>query len=381
MNNVALRTPRSYRIACAFFFFISGFGYSSWASRIPSIKQQLHLNESQLGAVLFALPIGLMATMPLTGWLLRKFSSRSIMMIGAVFFNIVVCLPGFTAYLWQLAIVLLLFGSARNLFNLSVNAQGVGVQRLYPQSIMTTFHAVWSLAGFAGAAFGYFMVKANIAPSYHLLGISIAMLALSLYAFPKTLYEEPSREKKPLFSLPDKTLIKFSFITFASMACENTMYDWSGIYFQNAVHSTKSASTAAFVIYMVAMTTGRLLGDKLVTKYGIKTLLHYSGLCILIGFLLAVVFPFNVAACVGFIFIGLGVSCIVPLVFNLAGRSQTMSSASALAAVSTIGYFGFLIVPPFVGFVAQAAGLRWSFGIIAMLGGLVVWLVRGIKEE
>jgi MFS family permease len=381
VNDAAVRTPRSYRIACAFFFFISGFGYSSWASRIPSIKQQLHLNEAQLGAVLFALPIGLMATMPLTGWLLRKFSSRSIMMIGAVFYNLVICLPGFTGYLWQLALVLLMFGSARNLLNIATNAQGVEVQALHSKSIMTSFHGIWSLAGFSGAALGYFMVKFNVAPGYHLLGVSIVLLILSIYAYPKNLHQEPSREVKPLFSLPDKTLMRFAFITFASMACENTMYDWSSIYFQNAIHGSKAAATAAFVIYMVAMTTGRFLGDKMVTRYGINRLLNYSGICIFIGLMLAVLFPYEVTVDLGFIFVGFGVCCIVPLVYSLAGRSKTMSSATALASVSTIGYLGFLIVPPFVGFVAQLAGLRWSFGAIALLGGMVVWLVRGIKEE
>ena len=144
-------TPKGYRVANTVFFFVSGFGYSSWASRIPDIKNQLNLTEAQFGAVLFAFPIGLMFTMPITGKLLNKYTSRFCMVLGAVMFNIMLSLPGFASYVWQLIIILLIFGASRNIFNLSINAQSLEVQKLYPKSIMTRFHAVWSLAGFAGA--------------------------------------------------------------------------------------------------------------------------------------------------------------------------------------------------------------------------------------
>jgi MFS family permease len=142
-----------------------------------------------------------------------------------------------------------------------------------------------------------------------------------------------------------------------------------------------STATAAFVAYMVAMTTGRFVGDKLVVCTGIKALLNYSGWLIFCGLMLAVLLPYPITAGAGFMLVGLGVSCVVPLVFSIAGKSATLSSGAAIASISTIGYFGFLLVPPLVGYVAQAAGLRWSFGIIAMLGGLIVWMVSKIKEE
>lgn len=380
---VALKSPSKLRIATTVFFFMSGFGYSSWASRIPSIQQQLHLNEAQLGAVLFASPIGLMLTMPVTSWLLGRINSRKILIFGAVSFNLILSLPGFATKTWHLAAALFCFGSTRNLMNLSVNSQAVGVQRMYDTSIMTTFHGVWSLAGFAGAGLGYFMVTYNIAPGYHLFAVSIALLILAFYFYSDTLNQEPEthQNKKPVFSLPDKHLMKFAVICFACMSCENTMYDWSSIYFQKAVHMPKSGATAAFVIYMICMTIGRFAGDKLVTRLGIKTLLKCSGWLIFAGLLLAVLLPCPVTAGAGFAMVGLGVSCIVPLVFSMAGKSKTMSSGQALASISTIGYLGFLMVPPLVGFVAQAVNLRWSFAIIALLGGVIILMVSAIKED
>jgi MFS family permease len=368
---------RRTRIMVTIFFFISGFGFSTWASRIPTIQQQLHLNEAQLGAVLFALPIGLMVTVPITGMLLSRRDSRRIMLIGAIFFNIMLCMIGFVHQSWQLVIALLCFGSSRNLMNISVNAQSIGVQARYDRSIIAIFHAVWSLAGFAGAAVGSMMVSLSISPAWHFLIIGVLLTALSLYAYPGTLPQQPEvRERRPLFVLPDKTLVKYGLISFASMACEGTMFDWSGIYFRKAVHTSGKIATLGFVAYMTAMTLGRLTGDRLANRFGIRTMLTYSGMLIGAGLLLATTLPFPLTAALGFILTGFGVSCVIPMVFSMAGRASNMTSGSAIAGVSTVGYLGFLIVPPLVGSVAQLAGLRSAFGMMAGFGLLITILVR-----
>lgn len=381
-NHLTQRSPKQLYIANAVFFFISGFGYASWASRIPSIQRQLHLNDAQLGGILFAMPIGLILTLPVTGRLLSKFSSRSVMLFGSLFFSIVLGLIGLTANVLQLVLVLFCFGISRNLFNISTNAQAVGVQSLYSRSIMASLHGIWSLAGFGGAAVGYFMLYYNIATTWHLVGVSVAMVIFTLWFISGTIYQEPvAYARKKMFVLPEKSLITFALICFACMACENTMYDWSGIYFEKVIHLSKTNATEGFVVYMIAMTMGRFLGDATVNRFGIKTVLKFSGILILCGLLLSVLFPYQIIAMVGFIMVGFGVSCIVPMIFQMAGKSTTMSSGVALASISSIGYLGFLIVPPFIGFIAQVAGLRWSFGIISALGALIVGLVYKIKDD
>lgn len=374
--------PRiKHRTAALVYFFLSGFGYSTWASRIPTIQQQLHINEAQLGTALLAAPIGVVVTVPFTSNLLNKYSSKSIMIFGAIFYNIVLAMLSLTTQLWQLWVVLFCFGSSRNLLNLSMNAQGVEVQRLYDRSIITSFHAVWSMAGFAGAAVGYLFVLSGLPVQVHFISISILLIILSVAFYPTTYYtRQHVPQRKKLFVWPDKHLIIFALIAFASMACENTMYDWSGIYFRKAVLSTKETATAAFVLYMVCMTTGRFFGDKIVPKFGVITILRYSGIFIFSGLLLSSLLPYTITAGIGFILTGFGVSCIIPLVFNLAGKSATMSSGTAIASVSTISYFGFLAIPPGVGFVAQAIGLRWSFGIMALFGAAIILLVSFIKQ-
>ncbi|MFT3937014.1 MAG: MFS transporter [Chitinophagaceae bacterium] len=383
MDGVSLKakTPEQLRLVTSIYFFISGFGYSTWASRIPSIQQNLHLNEAQLGAILLAMPVGLVLTIPITGRLLGHFESRVIMIVGAIVFNLLLGLPGFLVNTLQLTLVLLCFGSARNLMNLSLNTQAVDVQALFSRSILTTMHGIWSLAGFAGAGLGYLMVLFGVHTRWHLLSVSIALVATACICYPYTLEKKPvPQPNKPVFSLPDKDMMKFALICFGVMACENIMYDWSGIYFMKVIHSSKAASIGAYVIYMVMMTIGRFVGDRLVGRIGIKTLLTYSGWFVFCGLMLAVLLPYQIIAGIGFALVGLGVSCVVPLVFSIAGKVKGANTGQSLAAVSTIGYLGFLLVPPMVGFIAQATNLRWSFAVIALMSSIIIFNVAKLPN-
>jgi len=303
------------------------------------------------------------------------------MLIGALAFNLMLGLLGFTSEYWQFILILFFFGSSRNILNLSINTQSVSVQKFYTKSIITTFHGIWSFAGLSGSVFSLVMAYFKVPPTWHLLVVSITLCIIAFLAWPNTLHEKPEPpERKPIFSLPDKELLKFALICFSSMACENVMYDWSGIYIFKAVHATKVVATAAFVVFMIAVTTGRFAGDHIVNRKGIKMVLQYSGVLIVSGFTVAIAFPYVIPTIVGYGLVGLGVSCMVPLVFGVAAKSKSMSGGPAIAAVSTVGYLGFLLVPPLVGFVAQAANLRWAFSLIATLGLLIVWMTSKIEE-
>ncbi len=368
------------RRANAVYFFISGFGYSSWTSRIPGIKESLKLNDAHFGTLLFMMPVGLILTMPFTGKLLDHFKSRTIMLIGAMVYNGVLACIGFCGYTWMLGIALFFFGSSRNMMNLSMNAQAIGVQALYNRSIMSSFHAVWSMAGFAGAAFGYLMVTLNIIPAWHLLGVSLLLTALTLYYYKDALDQRPDHSvKRSIFTLPPRSMLIFSLICFTSMACENTMYDWSGIYIRQVLHGSKAIATIAFVIYMVAMTSGRLAGDRLADKFGIQRVLAASGILIFSGFAITVLSPYIALTLIGYLLTGFGVSCVVPFVFSLAGKIPMSNPGAALASISSLGYLGFLLVPPMIGYVAQASSLRISFAIIAVMGLFMIRLSTRIK--
>ncbi|HWB25360.1 MAG TPA: MFS transporter [Chitinophagaceae bacterium] len=379
--NVSLSiNTRAYRVAVGTFFFIAGLTFASWASRIPDIKNALHLNDAALGAVLFALPVGQMVSLPLSGWLISRFGSRQLVISAAILYPLTLVLLALTSSAWQLICGLFFFGLWANLVNIAMNTQAVGVEKLYGRSIMASFHGLWSLAGFTGAAIGSLFVTAGIPPLVHFAIICVLTAILSVPAYKYTLPNEYDvKSKQPLFVKPGKDILLLGLIAFCCMLCEGAMADWSGVYFQKVIN-TKTFVTIGYVAFTATMAGGRFVGDKLVTRFGVKSILQFSGIFIAGGLLTVVLFPYTVTATIGCFMIGAGVSCVVPMVFALAGRSSKTSPGIALAAVSSISFLGFLLGPPLIGFIAQASNLRWSFSVVALLGLGTTILSRRIKE-
>jgi MFS family permease len=360
---------KNYRIAVSSLFFLSGLCFSSWAARIPSIQQELRLTDAGLGTVLFALPIGLMVSLPLAGWLVARFGSRIIVTSAAILYSCTLPFIGFAQQTWQLMSVLFMFGLAGNLLNIAMNTQGVGVETIYKRSIMASLHGIWSLAGFTGAAVGTFMISRQISPYFHFLIISGVALTIVLCAWSYTLTADANTNiDQPIFAKPDKSLLNLGIIAFCCMICEGAMFDWSGVYFQKVVKARDAWIGAGYTAFMSTMAAGRFIADWMVTRFGIKKILQVSGVVIATGLLTAILFPQIGTSMAGFILVGAGVSSVVPLVYSAAGKAKKVSPGVALAAVSTIGYLGFLIGPPIIGFIAEASSLRISFVLIALLG-------------
>ena len=381
MNVSISFNSRIYRIAVSIFFFISGIVGSSWASRIPDIKNKLQLSEAALGGVLFALPVGQVISMPLSGWLISRFGSRQLLIAASIFFPLTLIMIPFAATTWQLVIVLLFFGLWANLLNISMNTQAVTIESMYGRSIMASFHGLWSLAGFCGAAIGNLLVSNSVSPLIHfsIIGVIVSVLIISSYKYTLPNVANASSAKPKLFVKPDKSVLLLGLIGFCCMICEGSMADWSGIYFQNIVHSPEKFITLGYVSFMATMATGRFLGDWMITKFGVKKILQFSGALIAAGLATMILFPALITAITGCLLVGVGVSCVVPMVYGLAGKSKTMSPEFALAAVSTISFLGFLLGPPMIGFIAQLSNLRWSFALIAVLGFGTTLLARRLK--
>lgn len=378
MNSIA-HQPRTYRFAVAAFFFIAGICFASWASRIPDISRALNLHEGALGAVLFALPIGSMCSLPLSGWLVSKLGSRKVATLsGLIYPTILICL-GFCNTVPLIITTLFFFGLFGNMMNISVNTQAVGVEKLYNRSIMATFHGVWSLAGFTGAAVGTILISQGFDPYQHFIGIASVMMCMALFSQKYILPKDTQHPDQPIFAKPDANLLKLGLIAFCCMAAEGTMFDWSGIYFQKIIQVPKNLTTLGYAAFMSTMAGGRFLGDRLVTQFGKKFILQMSGIVIATGLLTAVILPYLIPATIGFLLVGIGVSSVVPLVYSQAGKSTTMNAGMALAAVSSIGFLGFLIGPPLIGFIAELLGLQWSFSLIALLGFGTTLLARITK--
>ncbi len=373
-------SKRAHRWAVATFFFMAGLCFASWASRIPDIKLKMHLNDAALGGVLLALPVGSMITLLFSGWVISRYGSKRVVSFAAVCYPIILVFMGAAENLYQLVPAVFLFGMIGNLCNISINTQAVGVEKLYNRSIMANFHGIWSLAGFTGAAIGTFLISKELSPFIHFSIIAAISALVILYMQKFAIEKDAVHTGSSFFVKPDKMLIQLGVIAFSCMICEGTMFDWSGVYFQNVVKAPKEYTTLGYAAFMGTMAGGRFIGDRLVNAFGKQRILQFSGLIIASGLLLAVILPGIITATIGFLLVGLGVSSVIPLVYSTAGKSTTLSPGLALTAVSSIGFVGFLLGPPMIGFIAEAFSLRWSFTLIAFLGLGTTFLATKIKS-
>jgi MFS family permease len=360
-------SKRTLRIAVGAMFFMTGLCFASWASRIATIQQNLNLSDAALGGVLFAMPVGLMCSLPFSGWIITKIGSRKLLIGALIVYSGCLVTLGLAQNTLQLIICLLLFGFASNAVNISVNTQAVAAEKLYQKPILASFHGIWSLAGFTGAGIGTFMIGKNIIPFYH-FGIVFILIIATIALVSGYLKNDKVTSSGPAFVMPDSSLIKLGVIAFCSLICEGAMFDWSVIYFKKVVLAHGAWMGAGYTAFMLTMASGRFVADWFAHRFGLKRTLQISGVLTATGLLVAVIFPYLITALAGFLLVGFGVSSVVPLVYSAAGRSKTMSPGVALAAVSTIGFMGFLIGPPVIGFIAGLASLRASFTLIAAMG-------------
>ena len=381
LGALPLPPRRIHRIAVSSYFFLTGLCFFSWDSRIPDIKAKLNLNIAGTGAVLMSLPVGSMVSLPLAGWLVARIGSRPVAIAAGLLYAVVLPLLGSVTQIWQLVACLFLFGMGGNLLNISINTQAIGTETLYGRTIMASYHGLWSLAGFAGASLANMFMGFGWLPWQHFLVISGMALLIVLFASGRLLDTGAGQRGQPIFVKPDRSLVNLGIIAFCSMICEGSMFDWSNLYWQHVVLPPKFMMGFGLTAFSFTMAGGRFVGDSLATRWGIRRMLQISGALTAGGLLLAIVFPFLLPALAGFLFVGAGVSSVVPLVYSAAGRSKVMSPGVALAAVSTIGYLGFLIGPPFIGFIAQVSSLRVSLGLIAVLGSLIVVMAGRTKFD
>jgi len=369
------------RLAVSLFYFSQGLAFSSWASRIPTIKQSLGISEGQLGTLLLLMPIGQLCTMALSGRLVAKYGSRKVLRIVVLIYPAILCCIGMAQNFYQLAAALFFFGVIGNMCNISVNTQGVEVEKVYGKSIMSSFHGAWSIAGFTGALIGLLMMNLNINTFYHFL-IVYALIVLNWFINNQYILSSVTvkqTEKKSLFSKPESTLIQLGVIGFLSMATEGAMFDWSGVYFQDIVKAPENLVVVGYASFMVMMATGRFIGDYFISKYGKQRIMQVSGLLMSSGLLISVFFPNFFICVIAFMMVGLGVACNVPTVYSVAGKSTKVNAGVALATVSSVSFLGFLMGPPLIGYIAELFDLRYSYAVFACFGLIMIVMVGRMK--
>lgn len=390
------------RFAVFTFFIAQGLCFASWASRLPDIKANFGISDfSHFGYLLTLIPIGKFVAIPLVGFLLPRFKSKITAQISLIGFIITLFLVGFTAEvtnggLFLLGILLFLFGMFWNMTDISLNTQAIEVERMYGKPIIAMFHASWSIAACVGALVGFVMINLNIEPFYHFT-IMTAITLIFIVSNRKYLQEPDDIEKKQdniihpeikskRFKLPELILIQLGIIWLLALIVENTMFEWSDIYFQSVIKAPK-ALQIGFLVFMIMMSVGRMLTNAAYRIWSKSRVLEIAGTLIFIGFFTSALLINYVDGLtakvivnsIGFMLIGLGISCIVPTLYSIVGEKATIPVGTALTIMSSISFVGPLIAPSLVGFVSKYWSMEYAYMLIGLFGAFIVLIVMCSK--
>lgn len=376
-----LTKPLVHRIAISAFFFCCGCVFATWAARIPSIKEKFHLNEAQLGGILFMLPFGSLVALPFAGWAVLQFGSRFMTYLSAILYVSLLLAIGYSPTVFMVSLSLFFFGFWGDVLNIAMNTQALLVQQeMYTKPLMSSFHGMWSLGAMTGALLGGILMKAGLNTGQHFWSALAVIGSIStFFLFYLIKKDIPKSSEQKLFAWPDKALLLLGAICFCCALCEGAMADWSSLYYKQVINDVNRVSTTGYTSFAFMMAFGRMIGDRLTSRLGYRGILMTDSVLIAVGLAVAISFQQPVMVIIGFGLVGFGVATIIPIVYSLSGRTKTMATSAALAAVSTVGFTGFLVGPPIIGFIAHETGLRWALGLVLILGLVIMVLARKVK--
>jgi MFS family permease len=358
------------RVSLSVFFFLLGFGFASWASRIPSIKANFDFNEAELGNLLLTMPISSMIGLPISGWLVSRFDSRVPLFASFLIFALSLMGIGYASQLFHLVIAVAVFSFCMRIANITVNTQSLALQKQRSKKIIGSFHGLWSLGGLSGALFSTVMVKFQVPMQEHFFYVTVFSLLLALIAFPFLLKKDKSEiGNRLVLGRPDKYILYLGLMIFFAALCEGGMFDWSGVYFKEVVG--ENIFTLGYLMFMAFMAFSRFYSDRLIDRIGMRKTYLIGAIIVTSGMLLAIIFPYYWPVMIGFSLVGIGVSSVFPMTFSLAGNSKKYSPGMAISIISTYGIIGMLIGPPLVGYLAHLIGLKFAF-ILFILSGLML---------
>ncbi|HEX9169700.1 MAG TPA: MFS transporter [Roseiarcus sp.] len=365
------------RLATRLAFLVAGFGVACWAPLVPFAKARLRVDDGALGLLLLCLGLGSVAAMLLAGAINARYGSRPIILVGG--FGLAVLLPllAVAGSPVSLGLTLLAFGAALGSLDVAMNIHAVEVERAAAKPLMSGFHALFSVGGFAGATLITFLISLNIAPIASTLFASMLMAIAMAFAAPRLLRASYS-EKAPLFVAPHGIVLLLAALALVMFLVEAAILDWSALLVTGKGLVSEARGGLGYSIFAIAMTAGRFSGDFVSARIGDRAILFWGGLATIGGLALVLTAPIASVAMSGFLLVGLGASNIVPVLFRGAGAQRVMPAGLAVAAITTAGYAGNLVGPAAIGFVAKAAGLPVAFWLLAALVGAVVLSARAV---
>lgn len=362
-------TAGKARLATRLAFFAAGFALAAWAPLIPFAKANVGADEAQLGLLLLCLGVGSVIAMPLTGWVSARSGARSMILAGGAGLAVVLPLLTLAGSPLLLGLALFAFGASLGTLDVAMNIHGVEVEELERRPLMSGFHAMFSLGGFAGAGGITGLLVLGLSPlGATLLGATLTALALVIAA-PRLLRARGGTAVS--FALPRGIVLLLALLAAIMFLVEGAVLDWGALLVVEKGLAAPESAGVGYMLFSVAMTVGRLTGDRVVAAMGGRKVLVIGGIVTIAGLAVLVTAAWPLVALLGFVLIGIGAANLVPVLFSLAGRQTIMPAGLAVAAVTTAGYAGVLLGPAAIGFVAHLSSLPAAFWLLAALVALL----------
>ncbi len=388
------------RIALSAVFAIHGFIYASWAVRVPAIKEQTGASSAALGLALLGLSAGAVATMVIAGALCRRLGCGRLTVISCALLSVTVLLPPLARSATALGLMLLVFGAAYGCLNVAMNSVAVEVVAALRRPVMPGFHAAWSFGGLAGAGLGGLLAP-HLSPRAHLLLVALAGLLVTAFVARTLLASgqvldgsanaaaaRPSRPAIQDRQAPawrralqyGRAVGLFGLIALCAAYDEGAIGDWGALHLRQDLGAGAGLAAVGYAAFALAEATGRLSGISLLERLGRKRMLVLGGLVACAGMLVASLAPDVWLALAGFAVTGLGLANLFPTAMTEAGL---LAGSSGVALASMMGYSGFLLGPPAIGFLASRFGLRaglTTLSLLALAAATIAYLSKDAKQ-
>jgi len=371
-------------------FAVSGFGFASWASRIPQVKARLGLDPSALGLLLLAIALGSVVSLPLAGTLVARWGSRWTATAMATLSTaaLLTVAFGYLAGVVPVAIGLFFFGVSAGIWDVSMNVQGAAVERRLGRSIMSRFHAAWSLGTVAGALIGAIMVALHVPVTAHLAVAAVlegpAVWVVARKFVPDVVGAAAGQDVVPAsrggaltaWREPRTLLIGLFVLAFAF--AEGTGNDWISVAVIEDYKAPATLGTLTFAVFLAAMTAGRWWGTALLDRYGRVPATRSLAALAVAGLVLFIAGPALPAAFLGAILWGGGTSLGFPTGMSAAADDPALA-ARRVGVVASIGYCAFLGGPPLIGFLGDHITVRHALLVVVVLLALAVLIAGALR--
>ena len=365
---------RRARAATTLIFFLTGFVYAAWATRIPVIKADLGLSAGALGVAVLGLEAGAIAGLPAGAALTARAGSRTALRVGFAAYPAalvgVALAPGLTA----LTVALAAMAVGSSVVDVAMNAQGIELERRYRRPLLSGLHAGHPFGLVAGGLVGSAAAAAGVSVTAHFGAVAALGLTAGTAATFALVHDARPRDGRRTFSRPSGRLLGLGLIAFCAFLLDGAAYNWSAVHLSSEHGAGAGLAAGGFTLFSLTLAIGRLFGDRLVERLGRVRLVQGCGAVAAAGSALAISAPAPGAALGGWALFGLGLAALAPTVLGAAPAAGSGSPAAAIAAVTTVGYLGSFSGPPLVGALAEAGSLSAALGLLVVVSGAMILL-------